>query len=106
VLQPIAVLREAGVNWWWLCVQNSRFSDTLLAGRVPQPSTYHAGFGFIVLVSSLPRPGGVRNTRRHYGEAERKVKSAGMTADGSRQTAQASGSGQELSVTPNRAAAR
>jgi len=30
VLQPIAVLGEAGVNWWWLCVQNSRFSDTLL----------------------------------------------------------------------------
>jgi hypothetical protein len=30
MLQPIAVLREAGVNWWWLRVQNSRFSDTLL----------------------------------------------------------------------------
>ena len=30
MLQPIAVLREAGVNRWWLCVQNSRFSDTLL----------------------------------------------------------------------------
>ena len=31
MLQLIAVLREAGVNGWWLCVQNSRYSDTLLA---------------------------------------------------------------------------
>ena len=34
MLQPIAVLREAGVNWWWLCIQNSRFSDTLLVRHV------------------------------------------------------------------------
>ncbi|MCX6841986.1 MAG: hypothetical protein NTX53_06895 [candidate division WOR-3 bacterium] len=30
MLQPIAVLREADVNGWWLRVQNSRYSDTLL----------------------------------------------------------------------------
>jgi len=33
MLQPIAVLREAGVNGWWLCVQNSRYSDTLLVPK-------------------------------------------------------------------------
>jgi hypothetical protein len=45
MLQPVGVLREAGVNGWRLCVQNSRYSDTLLESKTDWAANL-AGTGY------------------------------------------------------------